>query len=174
MQSKWPHLGGMASLSVTLGEAWTPLKTTRVLRGPCWGHPAFIFTPNNTQDLQEACCLAPAELLVLPSALMTASRAQHGMVHTRAAPHGAFLPTPFPLPLPAFAASTSLPESKGKLFLQSYLAGPTTNIPREAMLFLGWSPTIWRGLAAVTSWCWGLRAGSGGSRSPHTSLLAWL
>lgn len=91
-----------------------------------------------------------------------------------AAPCRASHPAPFPLPLPEVAASTSLPESKGKLFLQPYLAGLATNIPRDAKFFLGCSPIIWRGVAAVAPWCQGPCAGSHGDRSLHTPSLAWL
>lgn len=140
------------------------------------GSTCLTPTPS-TQELHAACWLAPSELLVLPPALTTGSTAQHDMINLGemyAVHCSAFRPTPFPLPLPAIAASTSLPESKGKLFLQPCLAGPTTNIPREAKLFLDWSPVIHRGHAAVTLQHQGIHAGSSESHSSHISSLARL
>lgn len=154
--------------------------------------PFLAPTPNSMKDLHAPRCLASAKLLLLSPALMTANTAQHstawhGMARNitawygtpwywamDAAPCGASRPTSFPLPLPAVAASTSLPESKGKLFLQLYLAGPATNIPRDTKFFLGCSLIICRDVSAVTPPCQGPHAGGGGDHSPHTPSLAWL
>lgn len=87
-----------------------------------------------------------------------------------AVPCTAFHPTPFPIPLREVAASTSLPESKWKLFLQPYLAG--LQIFPGMLFFLGCSGIFWRGVAAVTLQCQGPR--SDGNHSPRSSSPARL
>lgn len=153
---------GCISSLATLRQAQAPLKLTGFHCGPCWGKAAPVSPPcqlplpctytqqhiGSASSSLPCLCQAPAA-----PALTTASTARHGMarynmVRRSMVPGNgccslqSFPPHSLPSSPSALAASTSLPESKGKLFLQPYLAALATNIPRDTKFFLGCSPVI--------------------------------